>query len=303
MEIPFKKIELEDKALIDSYLQKKAYRSCDMSYSNLYLWGRFYKTRFAVVENTLVFSTQQEGDDLRITFPVGEETWIKKALPVLFEYFKERGLPIRLHLVLESEFEQLERWYPGRFEINYDRDVADYVYETEKLVALSGKKYHSKKNHINNFKKQYPDWSYEKISSDNLEECFQMSLDWRRENDCECDQEKRNEMCVAQNSLRLLEELNLVGGLIRAEGNVVAFSIGESLNPDTFVVHIEKAYADVQGAYPMINQQFLEHEAQGFTYVNREDDTGVEGLRQAKLSYKPVFLVNKGIVTEKKEEM
>ena len=80
---------------------------------------------------------------------------------------------------------------------------------------------------------------------------------------------------------------------------MVAFTLGEPVSEDTFVVHIEKAYADVRGAYPLINQQFLEHEVADYTYVNREDDTGDEGLRKAKLSYHPVFMVEKGAVTLK----
>ena len=196
-----------------------------------------------------------------------------------------------------EQFELLEQIYPGRFAIRYYRDSADYVYETKKLISLSGKKYHGKKNHINKFKKLYPDWSYETISSENVEDCFQMALEWRRQNGCEDDEEKSAEMCVTLNALRLLEELKLRGGLIRAGGKVVAFSIGEPVCDDTMVVHIEKAYADLQGAYPMINQQFLEHEASQYRYVNREEDLGEEGLRQAKESYHPVFLVEKGVVS------
>ena len=113
------------------------------------------------------------------------------------------------------------------------------------------------------------------------------------------DDEKRGEMCVALNSLRLFEELHLTGGVLRIDGKVVAFTIGEPICEDTYVVHIEKAYADVQGAYTMINQQFVEHECMNYKYVNREDDTGAEGLRKAKLSYRPAFMVEKGDVTEK----
>ena len=110
-------------------------------------------------------------------------------------------------------------------------------------------------------------------------------------------------MCVALNSLRLFEELHLTGGVLRIDGKVVAFTIGEPICEDTYVVHIEKAYADVQGAYTMINQQFVEHELLGkYRYVNREDDVGLEGLRKAKLSYKPVFLVEKGYVTLANEQ-
>lgn len=125
-----------------------------------------------------------------------------------------------------------------------------------------------------------------------------MALKWRNESGCEEDVEKNAEMCVTLNSLRLFEELELKGGLLRVNGEIVAFTMGEPISEDTFVVHIEKAFADVQGAYPMINQQFVEHECMNYKYVNREEDTGAEGLRKAKLSYRPVFLVEKGVVTK-----
>ena len=126
-----------------------------------------------------------------------------------------------------------------------------------------------------------------------------MALRWREFNGCEADAEKNKEMCVALNSLRLFHELELKGGVLRAGGDIVAFTLGEPVCEDTFVVHIEKAYADIRGAYPMINQQFLEHEVSGYTYVNREDDTGEEGLRKAKLSYHPIFMAEKGMVRVK----
>ena len=96
----------------------------------------------------------------------------------------------------------------------------------------------------------------------------------------------------------MMEELDLTGGLLRANGRVVAFTIGEPCSEDMFVVHFEKAFSDVPGAYSMINQQFAEHAMEGFTFVNREDDAGAEGLRRAKLSYHPVFLMEMGMVTE-----
>ena len=158
----------------------------------------------------------------------------------------------------------METWFPGKFDITYHRDEADYVYESEKLATLSGKKLHGKRNHVNKFKALHGDnWSYETITEDNLEGCFQMALKWRNLNGCENDEEKNSEMCVTLNSLRLYKELNLIGGLLRVGDEIVAFTIGEAVNDDTFVVHIEKAYADIEGAYTMINQQFVEHEIAG----------------------------------------
>lgn len=301
MEISFRKIELEDRELLQGYLNQKPYRSCDLVFANIYLWSRKYHTEFAIVEDTLIFCGYQEDGAISITFPIGGQEQIKKALDVMLAWFETQNREFHMYIVQEKEFELLEAWYPQKFQISYNRDAADYVYETEKLTSLAGKKLHGKRNHINRFKENNPDWVYEPITSENVEDCFQMALRWREEMQCEQDVEKRDEMCVTLNALRLMEELHLQGGLLRAKpgGEVIAFTIGEPLNPDTYVVHIEKAYAEVQGAYPMINQQFVEHVAQEYTYVNREEDTGAEGLRKAKLSYRPAFLVEKGNVTLK----
>ena len=291
IELNFKRAELEDKELISHYFKHHTSRSCERTFVNVYLWSRHYKVQFAIVEDALVFKSEDE-DRLAFAFPAGEPENVKKALKVLRQYSEERGVPFCMYNVTPDNFELLEEWYPQRFRIEYNEDLADYVYESEKLITLSGKKLHGKRNHINKFKSLYEDrWRYETITRENVEECFQMALNWRNQNGCEEDIEKNAEMCVTLNSLRLFEELELTGGLLRVDGKIVAFSIGEPICSDTFVVHIEKAFADVPGAYTMINQQFVMHNCQEYSYVNREDDAGDEGLRKAKLSYYPDILL------------
>lgn len=295
----FKRAELEDKEIISDYLTRYPSRSCERTFVNVYLWSRKYPVTWTIVEQTLVFKSEDQ-EHLAFAFPAGEDEDIKRTLEILKQYSEERGKPFVMYGVTPEFYEKLEAWYPGRFDVTYDRDGADYVYEAEKLATLSGKKLHAKRNHINKFKSMYEGrWSYETMGEENLEDCFQMALRWRTENDCENNCEKRAEMCVTMNSLRLFRELDLVGGVLRLDGEVIAFTIGEPVSEDTFVVHIEKAFAEIQGAYPMINQQFVEHECMKYKYVNREEDTGAEGLRKAKLSYRPAFLVEKGTVTEK----
>lgn len=302
-EIHFKKAELEDKEIISHYLKHHTSRSCERTFVNVFLWSRKYPVTWAVVEDTLVFKSEDE-THLSYAFPAGSDENIKKAIEVLKRYSEERRYPFSMYCVTPDNFEKLENWYPGRFQIEYDRDSADYVYESEKLATLSGKKLHGKRNHINKFKAVYEDrWSYEPVTMENVEECFQMALKWRCDNGCNDDPEKNDEMCVTLNSLRLFEELELIGGVLRIDGEVVAFTLGEPVCSDTFVVHIEKAYADIQGAYPMINQQFVEHECMDYKYINREEDTGAEGLRKAKLSYRPAFLVEKGKLTEIQQQI
>ena len=297
-EVQFKRAQLEDKEIITRYFTNHTSRSCERTFANVFLWSRKYPVTWAIVEQTLVFKSEDE-EHLAFAFPAGEPENVKKALEVLMQYSAQRNVPFQMYNVTPEYYAQLEEWYPGRFQIEYVRDDADYVYESEKLATLSGKKLHGKRNHINKFKATYEGrWSYEKMTRDNVEDCFRMALKWREENGCEEDSEKRSEMCVTLNSLRLLEELELTGGVLRIDDEVVAFTIGEPICKDTFVVHIEKAFADVQGAYPMINQQFVEHECMNYRYINREEDTGSEGLRKAKLSYRPAFMVEKGYVTE-----
>ena len=295
-DITFKRPELEDQEIITSYFEKAPSRSCERTFANVYLWSRRYHVKYAIVEDALVFMDDEYA--LAYAYPAGDAPAVKCALERLMQYSKDRNVPFRLYNVTPENFAQLEAWYPGRFQIEYDRDEADYVYETEKLSTLAGKKLHGKRNHINKFKSLYEDWNYETLSDDNVEECFQMALKWRNQNGCEEDKEKNAEMCVTLNALRLFQELGMVGGVLRVQGEIAAFCIGEPVCEDTFVVHIEKAFSDVEGAYPMINQQFVQHECQEYQYVNREEDTGAEGLRKAKLSYRPVFLVEKGLVTE-----
>ncbi len=299
LEFDFKRPQLEDKEVISHYFKHHTSRSCERTFVNVFLWARFYNVTFAIIEDTLVFKSEDE-NSFAFAYPAGEPENVKKALDTLYQYSQERGVSFRLYNVTPDHFEQIEAWYPGRFQIEYNEDLADYVYESEKLCTLAGKKLHGKRNHINKFKSLYEGrWSYETMSGDNVEECFQMALKWRNLNGCDDDPEKNSEMCVTLNSLRLFRELELTGGILRVDGQIVAFTIGEPVCSDTFVVHIEKAFPDVQGAYTMINQQFVEHECMDYRYVNREEDTGDEGLRKAKRSYRPVFMVEKGVVTEK----
>lgn len=297
----FKRPAFEDREVISSYFHKYPSRSCDRTFANVFLWAKHYHVECAVYKNVLLFRDNSAG--YGFAFPAGEDEDVKQVIPELVEWAKEDRETFHLYGITEENFAKLEAWFPGKFQIEYDRDAADYVYEAEKLATLSGKKLHSKRNHINKFKSLHEgSWSYETLNEENLEECFQMALKWRNLNGCEEDEEKNAEMCVTLNSLRLFRELKLTGGFLRVDGEIVAFTIGEAVNDDTFVVHIEKAFADVEGAYTVINQQFIEHEVLGrYQYVNREEDVGAEGLRKAKLSYKPVFMVEKGVVTLKED--
>lgn len=295
MDIDWKKITMEDRELIEHYYEREQSMSCEFSFANNLLWAPYYEIRFAVLHDCLVFLSNADG--FSVSYPLGRGD-IQGAMEALSSYFAERERPFRMHLVTPQQYAHLMELYPMRFQIAYDRDSADYVYEAEKLRTLAGKKLHGKRNHIHKFKQEHPDWSFERIDGHNVEECVEMAREWGRQNAVDEDWEKSAEFDITLRALRQREPLKLDGGLIRADGRVVAFSLGEPCNRETYVVHIEKAFADVQGAYPIMNQQFVEHIAAGYRYINREEDTGAEGLRKAKLSYYPDLMVEKGLVTE-----
>lgn len=287
----FKPVRAEDKETINRYLKHVRSRSCDMSFAAIYLWRGFYNLEYAECEDMIVFRSNEEETSFSLPLGAGDP---KKALDRVLEYCREEGIPPVFHSISREMEQYLNEQYPGQFRVEFDRDIADYIYETQALIELKGRKYHGKKNHINKFSKMY-DWSYEAITPENTQECLDMLKKWKAQNCATEDLEKHAEICVSEASLREREFLGLTGGLLRVDGQVVAFTVGEQIHPDTFCVHIEKAFADIQGAYSMINQQFLIHEAADCKYVNREDDVGDPGLRKAKLSYHPAFLEEKGV--------
>ena len=283
----FKPVRAEDKETINKYLKHVRSRSCDMSFAAIYLWRGFYNLEYAECEDMIVFRSNEEETSFSLPLGAGDP---KKALDRVLEYCREEGIPPVFHSISREMEQYLNEQYPGQFRVEFDRDIADYIYETQALIELKGRKYHGKKNHINMY-----DWSYEAITPENTQECLDMLKKWKAQNCATEDLEKHAEICVSEASLREREFLGLTGGLLRVDGQVVAFTVGEQIHPDTFCVHIEKAFADIQGAYSMINQQFLIHEAADCKYVNREDDVGDPGLRKAKLSYHPAFLEEKGV--------
>ena len=291
------KPSIETKPLFDHYLSHNTYRGCEFSFANSLFWCDYYHTKFTILEDMLVFCRLENGVPTSFTFPVGAHD-PKPAFDRVVDYFEESNLPFAMYMVEPEMFEMIERWYPGQYQIEYDRDSADYLYRQESLATLAGKKLHAKRNHINRFLENFPDYQYERINGKNWQECLELERVWVRENNPDGDADKENEERIIAYALEHRKSLHMTGALIRVNGRVVAFTLGEPLTADTFDVHFEKAYADIQGAYAMINREFVRRELSAFTYVNREEDMGIPGLRKAKLSYHPESLVEKGIVTK-----
>lgn len=289
--IAFKDITIQDKDTITAYTMNSCRRNCDLSFSNLCSWRFLYHTKFAIVDNFLVFKFWA-GDELAYMMPVGEGN-LEKVLNELVEDARQEGEPFCMLGVCSCMREDLEAIMPGQFGFTVDRDYADYIYLRSDLATLKGKKFQSKRNHINKFRNTYPDYEYTPITKDRIQECLELEAKWCKANDCDQQEGTGNERRALLYALNHFEELGLTGGILHVNGQIVAFTFGMPINKETFGVHVEKADTNIDGAYAMINYEFANHIPEQYIYINREEDLGIEGLRKAKLSYHPETILEK----------
>ncbi len=292
--IDFKPVALSDKNWMDKHFRVEDSRSGDFNFTNVFMWGSAFHLAAALVEDRLVFRTEICGR-YYYSFPIGTGD-MRAAVLAITKDAEERGIPFAMRSITANNAEKIDILFPCLFDFKEERDYFDYVYSAEKLATLSGKQLHAKRNYINRFEQNHK-WSFEPIDSSNLELCVEMNSEWiRRHVNEENIGQYKGEFEAIDKAFRYYNELGLEGGILRADGQVVAFTIGEKLCSDTYIVHFEKAYADIDGAYPMINREFARYvlnKHPEIVYINREDDMGSENLRRAKKSYYPEFMVEK----------
>lgn len=297
--IDFKRITLSDKAWIDPLLAMGNFRGSEYTFSNNYNYRKIYNIEVARMNDYYLVRSGKSAGQTSYLYPAGSGD-IKPVIEALMADAQTLGRNFQMHGVTKEGAAALEVLFPDHFSIEETRDSFDYIYESEKLITLSGKKLHSKRNFINRFLADYEgNWSYEPITQENLDECWAMNAEWCAQVGCGEDSSLMEEACAVRNCFNNFDALGLSGGILRVEGKIVAYTMGLPLNSDTFIVHIEKAFSSVAGAYPMINREFAAHCCADFKYINREDDVGDEGLRKAKLSYRPAILLEKYLITLK----
>lgn len=291
--LTFKTIELTDKDTIDSFLKQQNYRASDLCFTNLYSWGKKFDTQFATNPNWLFIRFKDNNGRNAYLKPIGQGN-LKEAIELLIEDHQQFDTCFRLRGLTQEMIAEIEEAMPNTFDYELNRSVSDYIYTTEKLIHLTGKKLQSKRNHINRFKREN-EWKYKSLTGNQelVDECKEMLHKWMKINIEEKDPSLVYDDFATTIMLENFEYFGLKGGLICVNNEIAAFSIGERLTEDTFIVHVEKAFTTIHGAYNIINQKFIENEAAEFTYVNREEDMGIENLRQAKLSYQPDILLEK----------
>lgn len=256
------------------------------------MWRKLYSIKWAEQDGYLIIKAKYGSRQFMLQ-PFGPDQGVEAVLEKMAAYCESENLPFIIQGVEKFMVDIIEGWRPGQFTITSERDNFDYVYNCQDLIELKGRKYHSKKNHINSFYRNYPDHQYFPLTAEWAPKCIESQLEWCRKKGCDNDDFLRVERDAVIEVLTHWEELKLTGGLILIGGKVEAFTFGEQLNSDTAVIHVEKANPDIRGVYPVINQKFCENAWKHLSFINREEDMGIEGLRKAKSSYYPVKMIEK----------
>ncbi len=287
----FKELSLEDREIIRPRLRAYNPQTSELTFVNLYIWRRYYQFSWTLYKDWLVIRAHKEQDRFVLP-PIGPESRGDVTHKVL-EWMRdiqgvENPTIARADQRLVNELKD-----DPTLHISPTRDHSDYVYMSEDLGTLAGRKYSKKRNHINQFLRTY-EYAYVPLSEELVPGCLALAEVWCEQRLCEEDISLTHELCGIRDALHNLNTLELDGGTIQIEGKIQAFALGEVLNENTAVVHIEKANPEYHGIYPMMTREFSANRwLNSVKYINREQDVGEPGLRRAKESYYPDHLVDK----------
>ena len=277
---------LADRQIVCDYLARYPPDISEHTFTNLYVWSKVRPVWYVVHEDTLLFFVNDLDPDNPKKIMFGPPAGLAPLEEILNRYADLLSGAIRIPCSQQQNF-------AGKgLAAKKDRDNFDYVYSVKDLAELTGRKYAKKRNHVKQCRDTY-DCRYEPITTANIAECLDLQDRWCAHRECELNPSLCGEYEAIRETFAHYADFLLIGGAIRIKGTIQAFAIGEGLSRDTAVCHFEKAMPDFNGLGQLVNQWFAQQSLTGFTYVNREQDLGVPGLRQAKKSYHPHHMVEK----------
>ena len=286
--INFHPVTVADKPLFEYYILSSEEQNCDLNFANIFCWSDTYHTEIAEVDNSLVIRFENRGVKCYMQpFCIGDKALIIERL--LQDAFSQR-VPLRLYGLSHEWRKFLEDNYPLEFAFDTPRALCDYIYRSEDLARLQGRRYQPKRNHINHFVARN-DWYAEPLSKANIKECLALNNKWLQGR--QIGEMELAEQRMLHRAFDNFDALALRGLVLYANGAPVAFSYGTPITHKTFCIHVEKYDSEVQGAATMINRLMAQSLEEEFEFINREDDLGLEGLRFAKMSYYPTILLDK----------
>jgi len=295
----FKKLSLEDKNSIDKYIYPYKFLSCEYSFTSLYIWKDACDIQYTIYKQALILKKKDFDGNYHFMQPLGyNKEDLGDIIETLKAYREENHMKYLFKDLEESFIEEFNALLneKNEFYIEEDRDNFDYLYEAKKLMTFSGKKLHSKKNHYNSFIKTYNYEVVEINDSKVISDVISAAQKWYEETD-EKDIKLYYELLAIKNIANNMDLLKLNGVAVYVDGKVAAFSIGECLSEKLAVIHIEKGDKNINGIYSFIAKTLVDKCFNDSEIINREQDMGIAGLRKSKMSYYPLRLEKKFILS------
>ena len=311
MTLSFHPLTLFDREAMQAVMLHSGRRNCNYTFANLVGWQFWYYTEVCVLENAVV---------LRYTFE-GQQAYMvctseALSLELIEALFDDSNGDLTLMGLEDSQVAQLsDRLSCVPFSISVEpvRDQYDYIYRRTDLADLHGRHLDAKRNHIHRFRAEHPNFEYRPLTPEFFDECRRLMEIWQGDKAAIKREQARTKFKDASDTIdaekQVMETifsnwdaLGMTGGSILVGGRMVAFTYGSAVTTDTLDVCVEKADRHVEGAFAIINQQFAEHLPEQYIFLNREEDMGIPGLRQAKLSYHPEILLTYNVVHIKKND-
>ena len=294
--LKFRPIEKSDiKLLNDTYKSPDAL-GCECNAVSAYLWSREYDLRIAVFDGTVIKAYyRDDGSVWGYCLPHGKN--VKGAVEEIIRSAEQNGEEAAFDYMSADEKDELEKLFPNRFTFINQYDTRDYIYLTENLASLSGKRFHAKRNHISKFFRTYPNAEIKEIDSSNFDDALNVVRGWFAEK--KTDYKSQSEYGVIKEALENFDEFSMRGAVLYAEDKPAAITLGREISPICFDVMFEKALTEFEGSYSVINNEFAKL-LTNYKYLNREEDLGLEGLRKAKLSYHPEIIYERYRAVPKK---
>ena len=290
MILHFHQLTLSDREAVQAVTLNSGRRNCNYTFANLVGWQFWYYTEVCVLDDAVVLRYTHEGERAYMVCTAKDIS--KELLEALLDDSQGNLTIIGLE---DSQATQLYTLHSKLSTIIEPvRNQYDYIYRRTDLAELHGSHLNAKRNHIHRFRAEHPDFEYRQITPELFDECRRLTEVWHEEK--EFSETIEAEHRVMETIFSNWDALGMIGGSIFVDGPMVAFTYGAAVTTDTIDICVEKADRRIEGAFAIINQQFAEHLPEQFVYLNREEDMGIPGLRQAKLSYHPEILLTYNVV-------
>lgn len=295
--VKFKPLELEDKEIFTKYLKDYNFNTYEYSFCTLYLWRKLCNVEYAIVKDVIIIKKTEKNFGTYFMQPIGyKKEDLKEIIDILLSIKKEdKNMRCLFRDIEEYFLRELKELFPNEVCFSEDINNFDYIYSREELMSLKGNKFHKKRNHYNQFLSSY-DYVVKDFNEEGVvEDCKEFAVAWN-ENKEEVTSQLEFELEGIKDLLQNHKALGLQGMAVYVDDKVIGFTIGERVNNKMAIIHIEKGNAEYRGIYNFINKTFIERYYSDLSVINREEDLGVEGLREAKNSYHPIKLEKKFIV-------